>query len=92
MNNDDNGTSSDIAERMKITLEYVAMLKVSGPPSGSGYALPDGATLSELMTGLGLRPEHQKVVVGFVNEIKARPEQILRDGDRVFLAMPVGGG
>jgi sulfur carrier protein ThiS len=77
---------------MNIALEYVAMLKVSGPPSGSSMELSDRTTASGLLDLLGLKPEHQRVVVVFVNEIKVRPEYMLKPGDRVYLAMPVGGG
>jgi len=77
---------------MIITLEYVAMLKVDGPPSGSAMEFPEGITLAGVMARLGLSAGHQKVVVGFVNDVKARSEYMLRDGDRVYLAMPVGGG
>lgn len=37
-------------------------------------------------------PAHQRVIVPFVNDRKARPDDALRDGDHVYLAMPVGGG
>lgn len=77
---------------MKITLEYVATLKVSGPPSGASLDLPEGATVTGLLDRLQLSSAHQKVIVPFVNEAKVRPETVLKPGDHVFLAMPVGGG
>lgn len=77
---------------MHIRLEYVAMLKVHGPRSGSNLELADDATVGRLLDALHIPPAHQRVIVPFVNERKARPEDALRDGDHVYLAMPVGGG
>ena len=79
-------------DAMHIRLEYVAMLKVDGPRSGSRLELSDDATVGRLLDVLRIPPAHQRVIVPFVNDRKARPDDALRDGDHVYLAMPVGGG
>lgn len=82
----------DYTVSMKITLEYVAMLRVDGPASGSVMEVDHGITAGDLMTRLGIAAYHQRVVVPFVNDRKVEPGRVLQENDRVFLAMPVGGG
>jgi sulfur carrier protein ThiS len=77
---------------MKITLEYVAMLKVHGPPSGGTVELPAGATARDLLNQLAIPATHQATVVAYINDTRARVETTLSEGDRVFLAVPISGG
>lgn len=77
---------------MQIRLEYVAMLKHNGPPNGAILHVADNTTLPELLTQLGISEQHQGVITAFVNEANVDRKYTLRDGDRVFLAMPIGGG
>ena len=77
---------------MTIHLEYVAMLHLPGVRNGAPFALPEGATVSALLEQLGVRAEHRKVIAPFVNEKRVHASTCLREGDRVFLALPVGGG
>jgi sulfur carrier protein ThiS len=77
---------------MKIKLEYVAVLKTSGPPSGSTLTLPGGTTITTLLDHIGVSPAHQKVLSLFINETKVRADAVLVDGDRVFIGVPMGGG
>lgn len=77
---------------MEIRLEYVATMKVHGPASGSAMTVQDGDTIPDLLERLGIPERHRGVIVAFVNDAKTDRKYTLRDGDRVFLAMPVGGG
>ena len=77
---------------MKITLEYVATLKLSGPSSGDEIDIPDGMTITELFSQLGIRAMHQRVLIPFINEKKVHRDTTLREGDHLFIGMPVGGG
>lgn len=77
---------------MKITLEYVATLKVSGPATGSEFEIPDGSSVTDLFNHLEIRPSHQRVLAAFISNKKVHRDTILTDGDHVFIGMPVGGG
>ncbi len=77
---------------MKIRLEYVAILQVKGARSGSEIELPEGATVGALLEKLQIAPAHRASIAPFVNDRRARLTTALRDGDRAFLALPVGGG
>lgn len=77
---------------MKIVIEYVAMLRVNGPASGSMMDVSSGSTISDLLDQLGISSDHQHVIIPFINLAKASRSKVLSAGDRVFLSMPVGGG
>jgi sulfur carrier protein ThiS len=77
---------------LKIHVEFAALLKVSGLRSGEWMEVPEGFTVSALLSRLDVQPEHQKFVVPFINKEKVKLHHALRDQDRVFLSLPVGGG
>lgn len=77
---------------MKIHLEFAAVLDVKGAKSGQELDLPAGSTVADLLNRLAVRHEHQKYVVPFVNGEQKRPSAELRENDRVFLSVPIGGG
>jgi len=77
---------------MKILLEYVAMLHVIGPASGSVCEEPEGSNVADLLNKLGISSSHQRSVTAFVNDTKVGHTHILADGDRVFLSIPISGG
>ena len=77
---------------MKIHLEYTAVLDAKGVSSGSVVELPDGAAVTDVLDLLHVKKDHQKYVVPFVNGGKKRLADKLRDGDKLTLSLPVGGG
>lgn len=77
---------------MKIQIEYVAMLDVKGFRSGQAIELPDAATLGDLLDRLNVAPSHRTSVTPFVNDERATLATRLRDGDRVFITLPISGG
>ena len=52
--------------------------------------MPQGATLTELYDSLGI--PRDEVKTAFVNSTMQPPDYALRDGDRVGIFPPVGGG
>ncbi len=80
------------ADSMKIVLEYVAMLKLDGPATGSTMPIQEGTTIAALLEQLGIPERHRSVISPFVNNRQVSRSYILRDGDCVFLSMPIGGG
>ena len=77
---------------MKILLEYTAVLDAKGVSSGSVMDLPDGTIVTDVLDLLCVKKDHQKYVVPFVNGDKKRLTDILLDGDKLTLSLPVGGG
>lgn len=77
---------------MNVHLEFVAMLHLKGARSGQTVALPEGATLATLLEQLAVAPPHRKAITLFVNEQRATATTKLKDGDKVFLALPISGG
>lgn len=77
---------------MQILIERVAMLVIHGVPPDGRLDVPEGITAGQLLPLLHLRPEHQRVVTVFVNETRVRPSAVLKEGDRVFLGLPMSGG
>lgn len=64
-------------------------------PDGEGgrhartFELPDGTTVADAITMLGL-PDEPRVI--FVNSRHAPEEQVLMEGDRLAIFPPVAGG
>lgn len=50
----------------------------------------EGSTVDELIARLPLNPDEIKIIM--VNGIQAQPGQTLKNGDRIGLFPPVGGG
>ena len=77
---------------MKIHLEYTAVLDARGASSGSTLDLPNGTVVADVLDLLHVKKDHQRYVVPFVNGDKKRLNDTLRDGDKLILSLPVGGG
>ncbi len=77
---------------MKILVEYTALLDLKGVPNGSLVDVPDGSTISDLLTRCGVEAAHQKYIAPFINSEKKPLRTILRDGDHLVLSLPIGGG
>lgn len=68
------------------------MLHVKGARNGATVTLPAEATIDTLLERLDIRPEHRRVIAPFVNNRRVTARAALREGDHVFLALPIGGG
>ncbi len=88
------GISPDLRDTvpMKIRLEYMAMVQLNGPASGSLCEVAENSTAGALLHALAILPRYHPVVTVFVNDIKVSHTRILAEGDRVFLSIPMGGG
>jgi sulfur carrier protein ThiS len=58
--------------------------------SGARLALPEGATVTQLIDMLSL-PYHSAWLIG-VNDAVVDLDHPLRDGDEIELMLPIGGG
>lgn len=54
--------------------------------------LADGVTVSDLLSALGYKDDHARFISVLVNDAKGEQGTVLRDGDRVYLSLLVGGG
>lgn len=77
---------------MKVKVDHVAMLHCDHLPQDGVVELSSPSTMTDLLNALGIRPEHQKVVVPFINSERAKRTSPLNDGDEVFLTLAIGGG
>ncbi|HWR43846.1 MoaD/ThiS family protein [Sporomusa sp.] len=50
----------------------------------------EAATIDQVIAKLNINPDEIKIIM--VNGVQAQPGQALKDGDRVGLFPPVGGG
>jgi sulfur carrier protein len=61
--------------------------------NGKSMSLPEGHTVEHLLASLGVRREYTAVAVNReVTPKHAYPETVLREGDRVEIVRPMGGG
>lgn len=77
---------------MRITLEFPGFLQLKDVRSGDSVTPENARCVRTLLDELGMRPEHQNHVIPVVNGSEVRLSERLRDGDHVFLYIPVGGG
>ena len=75
---------------MGIEIKCFATLAKFAPENAGDYPLEPGETISTLIHRLGM-PE-KEVTLMFVNSLRSSPDTELKDGDRVGLFPPVGGG
>jgi sulfur carrier protein ThiS len=59
-------------------------------PEGGSLEIEAGATPADVMARLGIDPDEVKII--FVNGVHAKADSPLKDGDRLGLFPPVGGG
>jgi len=75
---------------MKIELKLFATLVQFLPENSDEYPIDQGETVQSLLGKLGI-PE-EDVTLYFINAARAYLESEIKDGDRVGLFPPVGGG
>jgi sulfur carrier protein ThiS len=82
----------DMFAPMTVTLEYPAMLRADAPPSGSLIDVPDACDAAALLDLIKISKRHQPSVAVFVNNTRVLHSHKLQANDRVYLALPIGGG
>ena len=73
-------------------MNYAAVLKLAEISNGGTLDLPEGMTVSELLSDCSVKEEHKKYILVFVDEKKRDIHHILKDGEVLSLYLPVGGG
>ncbi len=77
---------------MKITLEYLGFLKIESIQSGSVVDVPDGSTAASILDMCKLNGSYRKYIVPIINGERSSHDRLLKEGDRMFIYLPVGGG
>lgn len=75
---------------IQIELKLFVTLSKHLPDSADAYPIDDGTTIQTLIDTLKMDDAQVKLI--FVNGVKEDRTYQLRDGDRVGLFPPVGGG
>lgn len=79
---------------MNIELHLYASLASYLPKDAASktamITMESGGTVQELITGLGIPENTVKLI--FINGVHGKKDTVLKDGDRVGLFPPVGGG
>lgn len=79
-----------ITVRVKLFATLRRVRSDLSPGESFAVALPEGATVADLIGALGLPEEEVKLV--FVNGRSRQGDQMLLAGDEVGIFPPVGGG
>lgn len=79
---------------MKVDVCLYASLASRLPDRSRGNScfmdLADGTTVAELLQQLGISVDQPKIL--FINGVHAKPEDVIKDGDRVAVFPPIAGG
>lgn len=73
-----------------ITIKLFATLKKYLPASADNHPIESGASVRELINELRIEASQAKLI--FINGRKADLNSVLKDGDRLGVFPPVGGG
>jgi len=75
---------------MHIQIKLFASLGHLTPPNADKFPVPSGHSVQDLLVALGVPLDEVQLV--FINGIKQDLTFSLKDGDRVGIFPPVGGG
>ncbi len=75
-----------------ITVSYTGVLNIQKIPSGAEFSVPDGTTISELLSMLDIIESHKKYVIVLVQDQKVNLAYKLKNSDEVKLSLLIGGG
>ncbi|MCP4670690.1 MAG: MoaD/ThiS family protein [Desulfobacula sp.] len=75
---------------IKIDLKLFATLAKHLPEDSECFEVPDNTNVAKLIYDLGIEPGAVKLI--FINGKKQDGKYLLKNGDRVGLFPPVGGG
>lgn len=73
-----------------ITLKLFATLRSYAPQNAERFPITPGTTVADVVQALEIPAKDAKLI--FVNSIRKEHETPLKDGDRLGIFPPVGGG
>ncbi len=77
---------------MKISITFVAILKIEGVKNGSHLEIEQDTSIDDLLTKYNISKEHQRYIIPFVNREQKKISYVLQENDALKLFLPVGGG
>ena len=77
---------------MKIRIKYTAILKIDNVQNGSELNVARGTTTSKLLSECNVKADHKRYIHIYVNGEKKSLSYTLQEGDKLYLALPIGGG
>ncbi|MFW9996260.1 MAG: MoaD/ThiS family protein [Candidatus Odinarchaeota archaeon] len=77
---------------IKIKIELMGSLKTPTGKRKFNFELEDGTNVRQLLKKLDYSEEDAKYLLTFINSEHVKHETILKNGDVVFITVPVGGG
>jgi molybdopterin synthase sulfur carrier subunit len=78
---------------MRLEVRLYATLRQAAPASPAGVVpleIPDGATVAQVLGLVKIDPADVRMIM--VNGLAAELDHVLKDGDRLGLFPPLGGG
>ena len=75
---------------ISIDLKLFATLQEFAPQASDSHVIAAGTSVRDLIRQLGIPEEKAKLI--FINGVKATLDSVLKDGDRLGIFPPVGGG
>jgi len=75
---------------ISIDLKLFATLQEFTPQSSGAHIIAAGTSVGTLVQQLGIPEKKAKLI--FINNLKATLDTVLKDGDRLGIFPPVGGG
>ncbi len=73
-----------------VSIQFFATLAKFTPADHTDYPVDEGATVMDVLAALKVPMKDIRLV--FVNGVKGDFADVLRDGDRIGIFPPVGGG
>ena len=73
-----------------IDLKLFATLKKFSPQASDAHVVEAGTRVRTLVQQLGIPEKKAKII--FINSVKVTLDSVLKDGDRLGIFPPVGGG
>ena len=84
------GTSSNPMKSIYVQIKLFATLSKFTPTASDHYPVTSGMTAGELANHLNLPANQVKLI--FINGRKRPSDTVLKEGDRIGIFPPVGGG
>ncbi len=77
---------------MKIRIEFTGILNIKDLSNNSIIEIKEGLSVSDLLNKYKVSKEHQKFIIPIINKEEKSLSDKLKENDKLFLYLPVGGG
>jgi hypothetical protein len=77
---------------MLITIEFMSALKRAGIPQKKRYSFSEPITLNHLLDFFEFSTSERNFLIILVNGKKKSLDYSIKNGDKIFITIPIGGG